>query len=142
MVRKIAALHQEWDKARYQLASDPAERYRHWLTARADDPRSAFFVAQSENALAGFVIGTVEKEIPIYALTEYGFIHDLWVEPEYRHEGIARQMTMLAVEKFASLGVKQVRLSTAAANDAARALFSGCAFRPSTIEMLLEITTH
>ena len=31
------------------------------------------------------VVATVEAEIPIYRLKEFGFIHDLWVEPDYRN---------------------------------------------------------
>jgi ribosomal protein S18 acetylase RimI-like enzyme len=38
--------------------------------------------------------GLVEREIPIYHLKKFGFIHDLWVEPEFRHAGIARQMVI------------------------------------------------
>ena len=48
-------------------------------------------------------------------------------------------MVMLAVERFAALGVSQVRLETAAANDAARALFAKCGFRVSTIDMIMEV---
>jgi ribosomal protein S18 acetylase RimI-like enzyme len=48
-------------------------------------------------------------------------------------------MTMLAIEKFREMGVKQIRLDTAAKNDAARALFASCGFRASTTEMLLEM---
>jgi ribosomal protein S18 acetylase RimI-like enzyme len=61
------------------------------------------------------------------------------VEEEYRHEGIARQMVMLAVERFKATGARQVRLDTAAPNEAARKLFASCGFRPSTTEMLLEL---
>ena len=50
----------------------------------------------------GFLVGTVEREIPIYRLAEFGFIHDLWVEPAYRNEGVARQMVMVAVETLES----------------------------------------
>lgn len=57
----------------------------------------------------------------------------------YRHEGIARQMTMLAMEKFRDMGVKQIRLETADANEPARKLFASCGFRPSTTEMLAEL---
>ena len=35
--------------------------------------------------------------------------------------------------------IKQIRLETAAANEAARALFRSCGFRVSTVEMTLEI---
>lgn len=139
MVAKICALHEAWDPAKYGFLPEPQERYRRWLGARASDPRSVFLVAEREGRLAGFLIGTIEEEIPIYRLKEFGFIHDLWVEEQYRHEGIARQMVMLAVEKFKSAGVHQVRLDTAAANDPARKLFASCGFRPSTTEMLMEL---
>jgi ribosomal protein S18 acetylase RimI-like enzyme len=46
---------------------------------------------------------------------------------------------MLAIERFKSSGVHQIRLDTAAANDPARKLFSSCGFHISTMEMLLEM---
>src|SRR5688500_13482535 len=145
MVEKIAALHEKWDTVRYDYKPNPSERYRRWLTHRADDPRSVFLVADHERILAdvpfivGFVIGTVESNIPIYRTPEFGFIHDLWVEEDYRNEGIGRQMTMLALERFRDLGMTQVRLETADCNDPARKLFASCGFRVATNEMLVEL---
>ena len=139
MVTKIAALHEGWDPAKYGYLPDPAAMYRGWLRSRAKDERSVFLVAEREGKVVGFLIATVEREIPIYRLEEYGFIHDLWVEPEYRNEGIARQLTMLAIERFREIGVKQIRLDTARENEIARNLFSSCGFRVSTIEMLMEM---
>src|SRR5258708_4409584 len=143
MVAKICALHESWDPAKYSFLPNPAEMYRGWLRARATDPRSVFLVAErAESAnqvkIVGFLVATVEREIPIYRLKEYGFIHDVWVEPDYRHEGVARQMTMLAIERFRAIGVDQIRLDTAARHHAARALFTSCGFRVSTIQMLCE----
>jgi ribosomal protein S18 acetylase RimI-like enzyme len=139
MVAKICALHEAWDPAKYGFLPHPEERYRRWLTARASDERSVFIVAEREDRLIAFLIGEVEEEIPIYRVKEFGFIHDLWVEEEYRHEGIARQMVMLAIERFKSAGVQQIRLDTAAENEPARKLFASCGFRLSTMEMLLEM---
>jgi ribosomal protein S18 acetylase RimI-like enzyme len=139
MVVKICALHENWDSAKYGFLPHPEERYRRWLTQRADDPRSVFLVAQQEDKIVAFLIGTVEMEIPIYRVKQFGFIHDLWVEEEYRHEGIGRQIVMLAIERFKSLGVEQVRLDTAAANEPARKLFASCGFRVGTMEMLIEL---
>src|SRR5688500_14522356 len=146
MVAKIAALHERWDAAKYGYRAEPAEMYRGWLTSRARDPRSVFLVAQRDAILTdvpflvGFLVATVEREIPIYRIEEYGFVHDLWVDEPYRHEGIGRQMLMLAVERFKELGVSQVRADTAAGNEAARGLMRSCGFRPSTTEMLLELS--
>ena len=145
MVAKICALHEFWDPAKYGFLPDPAARYSQWLPRRAVDPRSVFLVAERPAVnldparLAGFLIATVEKEIPIYRITEYGFIHDVWVEPDYRHEGVARQLVMLTVERFREIGVAQIRLDTAGPNDAARAMFAACGFRVSSTEMLCEI---
>ncbi|HEV2294177.1 MAG TPA: GNAT family N-acetyltransferase [Tepidisphaeraceae bacterium] len=146
MVERICALHQQWDPRKYGFRENPGKMYKRWLTARTTDPRAVFLVAdrtdkmlQDVPFLAGFLIGTVEREIPIYRLAEYGFIHDLWVEPTYRNEGIGRQMVMLAIERFREIGVEQIRLDTAAQNEVARGLFASCGFRPSVQEMLLEI---
>ena len=140
MVRRVAALHAEWDAARYAMEEDPGRLYDGWLRQRAADPRSVFLVAERQGGqLVGFLIGEIEREIPIYRIREYGFIHDLWIDEDYRHEGLGRQLAMLAVERFRAMGVTQVRLHTAAANDAARKLFEQCGFRVSLMEMLCEV---
>ena len=140
MVEKIVAFMAERDPAKYAPLPRVGDMYRSWLRARATDPRAAFFVAErSPGQLVGFLIGTVEREIPIYRLEEYGFVHDLWVEPDYRNEGVARQMVTLAAERFREIGVKQVRLDVLVTNEPAKRLFETCGFRPSVAEMLLEL---
>ena len=103
--------------------------------AASDDARSD----TGTGALAGFIVGQIEANIPIYVLRSYGWVHDLWVEPAYRNEGVARQLVMAAIERFTQLGVRQVRLETASANDPARGLFAACGFRASSVEMLLPL---
>jgi ribosomal protein S18 acetylase RimI-like enzyme len=139
MVANIAALHENWDPAKYGYLEHPEQKYGRWLPSRVTDPRSVLLVADRKPGLVAFLVGTVETEIPLYRLKEFGFIHDLWVEEEYRHEGIGRQMMMLAIEQFKKIGVKQIRLDTVMPNEAARNLFKKVGFRPAVIEMLLEI---
>ncbi|MGA9380958.1 MAG: GNAT family N-acetyltransferase [Phormidium sp.] len=141
MVGKICALHETWDAAKYGFLPNPAQRYEGWLSKLVNGDRSIFLVAedQSKALLAGFLVATIEREIPIYRLKEFAFIHDLWVEPEYRRSGVARQLVMQTIALFQKMGVEQIRLDTAANNDAARKLFSECGFRPSVVEMLIEL---
>ena len=145
MVDKLAALHMKWDPVRYDYKPETGQMYRRWMTARASDPNSVFLVADHDRLLAdvpylvGFLVATVEKPIPIYRVDRFGFIHDVFVEEDYRHEGVGRQMTMLALERFREIGVTQIRLETAAANDAARKLFASCGFRAASTEMLVEL---
>jgi len=139
MVDQLAALHEAWDAAKYPYLPNIGQMYRGWLISRSKDKRSVLVVAADEAKVVGFTVGTVEREIPIYRIEQFGFIHDLWVEEQYRHEGIGRQLVMAAVERFAAMGMKQVRCDTAAPNEAARKLFASCGFRASMIEMLLEM---
>jgi len=139
MVSALCEQHRAWDPARYGFLPDILARYANWLPQRAADPRSAFFVAESSARPVGFIVATLEREIPIYAVTEYAFIHDTWVEPAHRRRGIARALTLAALDRFRALGVTQVRLDTAHANESARRLFASCGFRASTIQMLAEL---
>src|SRR5947207_12233444 len=110
MVEKLCKLHESWDPAKYSFLPNIPQMYDHWLRERAGHRRSVFLVAETARPerIVGFVVGRVEREIPIYRLKEYGFLHDLWVEPEYRHEGVERQMVMVAVEKFEEGGGERV----------------------------------
>jgi ribosomal protein S18 acetylase RimI-like enzyme len=144
MVAGTCAFHQNLDAAKYDFRDNPAEMYRNWLTARSTDRRSVFLVADATIAgeppkLAGFLVATVEREVSIYRLTEFGFIHDLWVEEAYRHEAVARQLVTLAIERFREIGVRQIRLDVLARNEPARGLFAACGFRDSTVEMMMEL---
>lgn len=145
MIGKMCALHQSWDEAKYGFLPEPERLYERWLGNLIQSQRDLCLVADIDDlqpessSLVAFLIATVEREIPIYRIKEFAFIHDLWVEESSRHLGIARQMVQQAIAHFTQLGTSQIRLDTAKANDAARHLFTSCGFRVSTIEMLMEL---
>lgn len=142
MVREICRMHARMDPERYGFLDDVAERYERWLPQRAADPRSVLLVAEAASPqprppmVVGFLVGAVETNIPIYTLREYGYIHDVWVEPAHRARGIASALVDEALRRFGAMGVTQVRLETAAENEAARRLFASRGFRVGTIDML------
>jgi ribosomal protein S18 acetylase RimI-like enzyme len=128
------------------MLPDVVDRYARWLPTRANDPRSVFLVAErsatttdAAPALVGFLIATIEENIPIYRLEEFGFIHDVWVEPSARKSGAATALVTEALRRFRTLSITQVRLETAAINEPARRLFTRCGFRIGTIDMLVEL---
>ncbi len=139
MIAKVCALHQTWDSAKYGFLPHPERSYKKWLSSLLNNPQDLCLVAEESNQLIAFLIATLEREIPIYTLKNYAFVHDLWVEPEFRHAGIARQIVERTIAHFTQLDVLQIRLDTAMANDAARKLFENCGFRVSTIELLIEL---
>jgi ribosomal protein S18 acetylase RimI-like enzyme len=142
MIAQICALHDAWDSAKYGILPQVEQRYAPWLATLINDSRDLALVVEDSDAssmLVGLLIATVEQEIPIYRLKEFAFIHDLWVEPPYRHQGLARQLVMQAIAHFKQVGVRQVRLETAVPNNAARQLFESCGLRASAVEMLTDL---
>lgn len=144
LVRKIAGLFQTVDPEKYATEGDVGERYRGWLSGLVKAGRSVILVADAAGqgqppAVVGMLIGTIDREIPIYRLKEYGFINDLWVDEAYRNEGVARQLVTEAIERFTRLRVEQIRLDVLTGNEPARKLFETCGFRPAVVEMLLPL---
>ncbi|MCC6427422.1 MAG: GNAT family N-acetyltransferase [Phycisphaerales bacterium] len=137
MVAAICSMHESWDPDRYAMLPDVIDRYARWLPQRAADPRSILLLAEDDSSKpAGFLVGETLSNIPIYRLTEYGFIHDMWVEPDVRKSGIGKALVLAAIERFRAMGIHQVRLETASLNDVARRLFESCGFKIGTIDML------
>lgn len=153
MVRALLDEHASRDPERFATLPDVLDRYARWLPIRAADPRSVFLVAEEPDipdltkpgvktpaltipGLAAFLVASIESSIPIYATTEFGWIHDLYVVPAARRRGLASALTREAIARFAALGITQMRLETAAFNDEARAVFAAKGFRVSAVEML------
>ena len=139
LVARTIAFHQELDRARFSAVPNAHQRYDAWLRRTVENPDGAFFVAEEEGRLVGFVLGQVQEEYALYTTGRYGMLHELWVEPEWRRQGIARQLMQAALDLFRQVGVHQARLDSATANVDAQRLFAVCGFRPSMTEMLAEL---
>jgi len=138
LVRALCDLHASKDPQRFAVRTDVIERYATWLPERAVDPRSVLLVSTPSpgGAPVGFTVGTVEPEVPIFWIPACGWIHDVYVVPEARRQGVARGLVREAVARFRTIGVKQVRLHTGVFNEQARAAFAAEGFRPCVVEML------
>lgn len=144
LIARLVEVMQTNDPQKYGSDDEAHEMYRGWLRNLIEQGRAVILVADAAGhnepaRVIGFIIGTIEREIPIYRLKEFGFLHDLWVEESYRHEGVGRQLVIEAVERFTHLGVKQIRLDVLVGNGPARKLFAACGFRDTVIEMLLPL---
>lgn len=138
MVRAICDLHASRDPQRFAVRADVLDRYANWFPERIADPRSLFLVAEWPGLpdLAGFTVCTIEPEVPIFWVPECGWIHDLYVIPQARRHGLARELLREVARRYAAIGVKQLRLHTAIFNDTARSAFTAEGFRPCVVEML------
>ncbi|MFT3785966.1 MAG: N-acetyltransferase [Tepidisphaeraceae bacterium] len=139
MIEQTSRFHAQLDPARFATRDGFLPGYGRWVRGLIGSGRSAVFVAEHESKVVGFIIATIEQGIPIYVVHEFGYVHELWIKPTYRNEGVARQLVTLVIERFAELKVSQIRLEIAAGNDAALGLFESAGFRLTTREMLMEL---
>jgi GNAT superfamily N-acetyltransferase len=142
MLRKHRALHEEWDKALYALRpdADAEARFKRWLGPAAEDPRALLLVMENDDhRVIGFMTALVEKDVPIYVADEYAVIRDIWVEPAQRRHGAGKRLVEAAIAELSAMGLKQVRIRTAAANEPVRKMLLTCGFRVGTIDMVREL---
>lgn len=139
MVAQTCAFHQRIAPAKYPFRPEPEKSYIRWLGSQINQPRSVFLAADLDQRIVGFLIATVDVEIPIYTVKEYGFIHDVWVEKDARHHGVGRALILEMVARFRAIGVPQIRLDVVATNTAAEQLFASCGFAVATKEMIAEL---
>ena len=140
MLRGIHAQHLAWDAARWTTSTAPHTSYAGWLAELADRPADGgAWVAEVDGAVAGYALAEVEAESIRHWSPRAMYVHDLFVTPQHRRLGLARQLMneVLAwsAQTYPSL---QVRLITAAANEPARAFFAGFGFRACAVEMIRE----
>jgi RimJ/RimL family protein N-acetyltransferase len=151
MVDALLDLHRTWDAARFATVPHVLEMYRRWLPERAGDPESVLLVAEAVDTsaghaapvvppLLGFIVAQVQDNIPIYTTARFGWVHDLWVEPHARGQGVATALLRACVHRLHAIGCTQVRGETAIANEAARALLARLGWRASAIEMQIDLT--
>jgi ribosomal protein S18 acetylase RimI-like enzyme len=139
LVARTIAFHEQLDEARFGAVPDAYRRYEGWFTSMAGTSEGAFFVAEQDGRIVGFVFGQIQEEYKMYRLNRYGMLHDLWVEPAYRRRGAAKALIRAVLDRFRQAGVTQARLDSGAGNEAAQRLFAACGFRPSVLEMLAEL---
>jgi GNAT superfamily N-acetyltransferase len=139
MMRKYRLWEQQNDAALYALHPDAEARFRLWIAHMAEDPRSTLVVADEQDRLIGFVLATIERELPIYLYEEFAVVREWWVEADFRRRGVGKALIEHAATDLASAGVRHLRVRTTAPDDDARALLQRCGFRPGVSEMVKEL---
>ena len=140
MQRVIHAQHLAWDAARWSTQTLPAAIYPEWLRELSSAAiHGLVLVAEVDARLVAYAVAEVEPESTRHWIPRCVYFHDLFVDPAHRGQGIARSLADAVLEwARSSHPALQVRLTTAAQNDAARRFFERLGFRACATEMLRE----
>jgi GNAT superfamily N-acetyltransferase len=134
--------HYAFDPKRFLSpgGGDEAERgYASFLSSQLSDPDAVVFVAERGGAILGYAYAAIEPLSWKDLRDEAGFLHDLLVTDGARGAGVGTQLLEAAIEWLRQRGMPRVVLGTAAQNHGARRLFERRGFRPTMVEMTLEL---
>jgi len=132
--------HYAFDERRFlEPTQADAAGYARFLGSQLDDVDSIVLVAEQGGQIVGYVYAAVEPLSWKDLRGECGFIHDLLVTDAARGHGAGQGLLNAAIQWLQQRGMPRVVLGTAAQNERARRLFERRGFRPTMIEMTLEL---
>lgn len=108
-----ATLHQDWQsRSGWQKGSSG------WIKRASTNDEAFFAIAYPLNAdskpqldkPAGYVTGSFHQEAPLFIQNRFGYIADLWVEPDYRRHQIGQQLLDAAFDWFKTQNIDRVQL--------------------------------
>lgn len=132
--------HYGFDPQRFMPpGSNPEEAYAQFLGRELQSDTVVVLVAERDGLVIGYLYAGIEPQSWKELRERAGFIHDVVVAETGRRMGIAAALIDTALQWMRSRGVRQALLWTATQNEAAQKLFSRLGFRPTMIEMTMQL---
>ena len=131
--------HHAEDPRRFIQVEHPEAGYGEFLVSQISNPRTRVLVAEDAGAVIGYVFAGIESTNWMELRGPCGIVHDVYVDESARHRGAGRELLRAAIAWIRSKGRSQVVLLTKTRNERAQHLFTSLGFRPTMIEMTLEL---
>ena len=132
--------HHAADANRFIQVEHPEAGYGRYLVSQLGDPESLVLVAERAGRVIGYVYADVEGTSWRDLRGPCGFIHDVFVDESARGAGAGGELLRAAIAWIRSRGRSQVVLWTKTRNEHAQRLFAANGFRPTMIEMTLDVS--
>jgi len=140
MAGALVRLHHAFDPMRFFLVEGVEHGYEQFLGSQLRDPKVVLAVAEREGVRVGYAYARLEPRDWNALLDACGALHDIYVEPGARKQGVGEALLGYVLARLRDLGAPRVVLSTATGNEAAARLFERFGFRRTMIEMTLELS--
>ncbi|MFZ5441546.1 MAG: GNAT family N-acetyltransferase [Myxococcota bacterium] len=139
LAEQLVLLHHAWDRTRFFTTPDVARGYHRFFQSQLGNAGVLLLTALVDGQVAAYLYGTLEGRDWAKLLDAHGAIHDVFVAPGFRRHGVARALMAEARARFAREGATRVVLYSAAANADGQALFRELGYRPTMVEMTLDL---
>ena len=131
--------HHADEPRRFIQVEHPEAGYGRFLVSQITNASSLVMVAENAGAVVGYIYADVESTNWMELRGPCGVVHDVYVDEAARRLGAGRELLRAAIAWIRSKGRSQVVLLTKTRNEHAQHLFAALGFRPTMIEMTLDL---
>lgn len=140
LAARLVRFHHALDPRRFILPDDIERGYTWWLGKELSESAAILLVAaRSDGTLEGYLYGRIEGRDWNLLLDDHAALHDVLVTDDARGQGVGRKLVEAFVALVRERGTPRVVLHTAVSNERAQRLFQSVGFRPTMIEMTLDL---
>jgi ribosomal protein S18 acetylase RimI-like enzyme len=128
-----ATLHPDW-----QPRSGWEKGSMGWIKNACAGNEWFFGLAYQAPALQGaigYVLAGFHYEAPVFINHRYGYIADMWVEPEFRGSGAANKLLAAAEDFLREQGVNRIQLEVMVNNERGKAFWQKNGYEPFELIM-------
>jgi ribosomal protein S18 acetylase RimI-like enzyme len=129
LYRQLMGLHEALDP-RLALDWDGIEGFRDYLNNVLGSEYDRILVAETPDGagLAGFIMGRLAQNPPVFRQPYYGYITDTCVDERWRRHGVGRALFEEMREWFHEQGLLTMQVNVAARNPASQAFWRAMGF--------------
>lgn len=125
--------------ARFGVAEDALERWNNDFPLWLSDETRRIFVAETRDAVEGFVTAHRSAPPPIYEAVEEVYIDELYIVPEVRRQGMGTQLVGAVRQWAEQLRAERLRFQTVTTNAAGRAFWESQGATPFATAMTISL---
>jgi len=131
--------HHAADPRRFIQTEHPETGYGRFLASQVGEEDTAVLVAERDGRVVGYVYASLEPLSWRDLRGPCGFVHDVYVDESVRAQGIGGALLRAAIAWMREHGTTQVVLWSKSGNARAQRVFAGLGFRPTMVEMTLDL---
>jgi ribosomal protein S18 acetylase RimI-like enzyme len=133
----LAHVHKKIDARRFVVPEINA--FLEFFESELARAETVLLIAEDRKIPVGYAFVRMEAA-SIEALSEpSAWLHDLYVDPQFRNQGVGRQLISKAIEAARRLGSRSLMLGVSPANASAIRLYERLGLRATMIEMRLDL---
>lgn len=129
LYQQLMGLHEALDP-RLALDGDGIEAFRDHLAGVLDSEYDRILVAEAPDGvgLAGFIMGRLAQNPPVFRQPYYGYVTDMCVDARWRRRGIGRALFEALRQWFREQGLLTMQVNVAVRNPVSQAFWRAMGF--------------